>query len=53
MMQPDLFNQPAPEAAKIAAESTPLERDQTKDSPYYVVILNSGYRITYNKEIRT
>lgn len=56
MMQNDLFSAPpaAPEnAAEIQQADTLKPRDQTDTSPYYTIVLDSGYRITYNKEIKT
>lgn len=55
-MQTDLFSAPpaAPEnAAEIQQADTLKPRDQTDTSPYYTIVLDSGYRITYNKEIKT
>lgn len=56
MMQNDLFNAP-PAATENAAEISQAvaltPRDQTDTSPYYTIILENGYRITYNKEIKT
>ena len=56
MMQTDLFSArtAAPEnEAEIQQADTFKPRDQTNASPYYTIILDSGYRITYNKEIKT
>lgn len=53
MMQTDLFSAPPPATNQHekpqAVELKP--RDQT--SNYYTIILDNGYRITYNKEIKT
>ena len=54
MMQPDLFSAPPAEnEAEIQQADTLKPRDQTNTSPYYTIVLDSGYRITYNKEIKT
>jgi hypothetical protein len=51
-MQTDLFNAPP---AESEVEILPADDLQQQDptSPYYTIFTNDGYRITYNKEIRT
>jgi hypothetical protein len=49
MMQTDLFSAPPDTHEEPQAEGL----QQPDPTPYYTIFTNDGYRITYNKEIKT